>query len=75
LLRDTEDFYENKHVNLDLLDINFTQHSDEDIYQALCRVNVKLIDCYIENTKSTMRRNYKNLYIKRNASFGGFRHT
>lgn len=73
LVKDTEDFYENKHVNSDLLAINFTKHSDEEIYEALHKANMKLINRYIENTKEAMSKNCNNLYVKRDASFRGFR--
>src|SRR3990170_562092 len=34
LLRDCEDFYENKHVNSDLVAINFTDLSDDEFHLA-----------------------------------------
>lgn len=74
-LRDVEDFYENKHTNSDLLAVNFTQHSDEDIYNALYKANMRLIDRYIENTKCSMRKTCEKLYKNRDASFRGFRQT
>lgn len=73
LVKDTADFYENKHTNSDLLAINFTKYSDEQIYEALHRANMKLINRYIENTKETMRKNCSNLYVNRDISFRGFR--
>lgn len=75
LIKDTEDFYENKHKNSDLLAVNFTQHSDEEIYAALHHANMKLIDKYIEHTKNKMKKTCENLYINRDASFRGFRTT
>lgn len=75
LIKDTEDFYENKHTNSDLLAVNFTQHSDEEIYAALHNANMKLIDKYIEHTKNKMKKTCENLYINRDANFRGFRTT
>jgi hypothetical protein len=75
LLRDTEDFYENKHLNSDLLAVNFTQHGDEDIYQALYLANMKLIEAYIENIKVKIQKICEDLYFKKDKQFRGFRHT
>ena len=41
LIKDTEDFYEHKHLNSDLLAVNITQYSDEEIYDALYKANKK----------------------------------
>ena len=48
LVKDTEDFYENKHTNSDLLSINFTQYSDDEICEALYHANMRLIRKHME---------------------------
>ena len=75
LIKDTEDFYENKHVNSDLLAVNFTQHTDEEIYEALDRANKKLIRKYYDVQKAASDRICDDLYLNRNAAFRGFRQT
>lgn len=75
LIKDTEDFYENKHVNSDLLAVNFTQHTDDEIYEALYKANIKLIHKYEEVQNILMEKNCYDLYKNKNAKFRGFRQT
>lgn len=73
LLRDCEDFYEHKHLNSDLLTVNFTGLSDEEVYQLLYEANQKLLTNYytaqIEQTQETLHK----LYIEKDSVFRGFR--
>lgn len=73
LVKDTEDFYENKHTNSDLLAVNFTKHTDDEIYAALHKANMTLINKYIENTRDNMSKVCHNLYVNQDANFRGFR--
>ena len=73
LIKDTHDFYTNKHLNSDLLAVNFTSNTDDEIYAALHKANMKLITRYIENTKENMSKTCENLYVNRDVSFKGFR--
>lgn len=73
LLKDCEDFYENKHLNSDLLSINFTELSDQDFHKCLLEANSTLIDNYFEHKKVSYRQQMVDLYINRNVSFRGFR--
>lgn len=75
MLKDTEDFYENKHTNSDLIAVNFTQYSDEEVYKKLYEANMKLISKYIEVQENNYRKECEKLYFERNAAFRGFRHT
>lgn len=75
LIKDTEDFYENKHINSDLLAVNFTQNTDEEIYEALYKANMKLIKRYQEVQYEASAKICKDLYYNKNASFRGFRQT
>lgn len=75
MVKDTEDFYENKHVNSDLLAVNFTQYSDEEVYEALYRANMRLIKRYSGVQMEMSERLCKDLYYNKNAAFRGFRQT
>lgn len=75
LLKDCEDFYENKHVNSDLLSVNFTDMSDEEVHCCLLDANTKLIKNYFQIKTSQVIDQAKSLYLKGDASFRGFRQT
>lgn len=75
LLEGVEDFYENKHLNSDLLAVNFTQHTDEEVYYALYQTNMKLIKKYQEVQSKNMESVCADLYFNKNTSFRGFRQT
>ena len=73
LLKDCEDFYENKHVNSDLLAVNFTDMSDDEFHCCLLDANTKLITNYFQNKLSAALDQTKKLYLEKDASFRGFR--
>jgi len=73
LLKDVEDFYKNKHINSDLLAVNFTELSDDEFHEALLEANLTLLDNYFEKKKQSIRQQAINLYRNRDASFRGFR--
>lgn len=73
LVKDVEDFYENKHLNSDLLSVNFTQYTDDEVYNALYHANMKLIKKYQEVQTETAERICADLYLNKNAAFRGFR--
>ncbi|WP_432662683.1 radical SAM protein [Wukongibacter baidiensis] len=75
LLKDCEDFYENKHLNSDLLAVNFTDMSDEEFHRALYDANTRLMKNYFEAKCNQSIEIAKKLYIDRNTSFRGFRTT
>ena len=75
LIKDTEDFYENKHLNSDLLAVNFTQYTDEEVYAKLYEANMKLINRNIEVMKEKYEKTCQDLYFNKNVNFRGFRHT
>ena len=72
LLKNTADFYENKHVNSDLLTVNFTDLSDVQFHAYLKIANKALIKNYYEKTKKRVLRAANQLYSG-DASFRGFR--
>lgn len=73
LIKDIEDFYENKHINSDLLTCNFTSMSDEEFYKALDWANTILLNDYLEKVREKNRLCLYDLYQKHNAEFRGFR--
>jgi radical SAM superfamily enzyme YgiQ (UPF0313 family) len=75
LLKDAADFYENKHINSDLLAVNFTDLSDDDFHEALCEANSVLIEHYMERSRKSLLDQTRKLYRERDASFRGFRRT
>jgi len=75
LLKDSEDFYENKHTNSDLLTVNFTELSDQEFYSALCEANKTLIKHTFRKREKDMIKQTEDLYKKRNTNFRGFRQT
>ncbi|ONI46613.1 B12-binding domain-containing radical SAM protein, partial [Candidatus Epulonipiscium fishelsonii] len=75
LLKDVEDFYENKHTNSDLLSVNFTKNTDDEIYEKLNWANKILINKHIEVQKHQMLKTCDKLYLTKDSTFRGFRHT
>jgi len=75
LLKNCEDFYENKHVNSDLLSVNFTNMSDDEFHQALFEANSELISNYFEKKRAATIDQARKLYMELDKSFRGFRHT
>lgn len=75
LLKDCRDFYENKHLNSDLLSVNFTELSDDEFYNALFDANVRLLDNYYLNQRKKSLELSRKLYLERDANFRGFRET
>ncbi len=73
LLKDAEDFYENKHTNSDLLAVNFTPHSDEDFHRLLFEANRRLLENYYDHLKKRMIETARSLYLEHDDSFRGFR--
>lgn len=73
LLKGVEDFYENKHINSDLLSVNFTTLSDEGFHKALMKANSKLLKNYYHHQLDSALAVTKNLYLKKDASFRGYR--
>lgn len=75
LLKDCEDFYENKHTNSDLLAVNFTNLTDNEFHTVLYDANKKLIEhYYVANLEKTIK-NAQKLYFEKDATFRGFRQT
>lgn len=75
LLKDCADFYENKHINSDLLAVNFTDLSDDEFHHALMEANIRLLENYFEKNKNSYINQTRKLYLKKDALFRGYRHT
>lgn len=73
LLKDVEDFYEHKHVNSDLLSVNFTELSDEEFHKCLLDANTRLIKNYFTKKKETVIEQARELYLGHDSKFRGFR--
>lgn len=73
LLKGVEDFYENKHVNSDLLTVNFTNLSDKEFYAVLEKANLTLLKNYYGKKFNRAESITRNLYGNRDASFRGYR--
>lgn len=75
LLKDCADFYEKKHLNSDLLSINFTDLSDNEFHEALYKANHRLLEAYYKHAFEESDSSAKCLYHEKDVSFRGFRHT
>jgi radical SAM superfamily enzyme YgiQ (UPF0313 family) len=75
LLKDCADFYENKHINSDLLTVNFTELNDDAFYEALMEANKKLLENYNARLENNMECELYNLYVAKDSTFRGFRTT
>ena len=73
LLKDCEDFYENKHANSDLVAVNFTDLSDDEFHKCLLEANTKLINNYFSKNATENIKQAEKLYLSRNDGFRGFR--
>ncbi len=75
LLKDCEDFYENKHTNSDLLAVNFTNLSDAEFHKSLFDANKILLESYYKHVFENTIKRMEQLYLEKDATFRGFRQT
>jgi len=75
LLKDCADFYENKHINSDLLSVNFTDLSDDEFHRVLLEANKTLLENYYQHQLQKMIGITEKLYLEKDASFRGYRQT
>jgi len=73
LIKDCEDFYENKHLNSDLLAVNFTDLTDDEFHHCLFEANSHLINNYFEKKKASYMAQMDKLYHQMDTDFRGFR--
>lgn len=74
-LKDVADFYENKHINSDLISVNFTDLTDKQFYDLLFYYNKSLIVNYFNKQIHNYCNIMNKIYYKKDASFRGFRQT
>ena len=67
------DFYENKHVNSDLLTVNFTSLTDDEFHLALMKANRHLYLEYVGRRTNQDLGEMVELYSGKNSGFRGFR--
>jgi radical SAM superfamily enzyme YgiQ (UPF0313 family) len=75
LLKDCEDFYENKHLNADLVAINFTDLTNEEFHRCLMEANSTLLENYYKNKLALALEETRKLYLEKDVTFRGFRQT
>jgi len=73
LLKGIKDFYENKHVNSDLLCVNFTDIPDDRFHYLLCQANIKLLRNYYSKHLTKSIETAIKLYQEKDVNFRGFR--
>ena len=69
-----EDFYENKHLNSDLICCNFTELSDDEYYECLRWANRTLMKNYYDKQRDSTLEQIDYLYNEKDVTFRGFRH-
>jgi len=73
LLKNCEDFYENKHLNSDRLTCNFTNMSDHEVYEVLFEANSILINDHYQHVTKSQIEAHRKLYFDGDISFRGVR--
>jgi radical SAM superfamily enzyme YgiQ (UPF0313 family) len=73
LLKGPEDFYE-KHKNLELLTVNFTDIPDDEFHQLLFEANTEIITKYYDHMKEVQIDYFKKVYSGKDLAFRGLRH-
>jgi len=73
LIKDCEDFYENKHLNSDLLTVNFTELNNDEFHRCMLDANTKLLANYYNNQMLSSIESAKKLYLENDTGFRGFR--
>ncbi len=72
-IKDCEDFYENKHLNSDLLTVNFTELNNDEFHRCMLDANTKLLANYYNNQMLSSIESAKKLYLENDTGFRGFR--
>jgi radical SAM superfamily enzyme YgiQ (UPF0313 family) len=73
LLKDAEDFYEHKHVNSDLIAVNFMDMPTDEAHAQLFRANKQLVENYLQKRGSRQIDAAARMYLKGDTSFRGYR--
>jgi len=73
LVRDAEEFYEKKHVNSDLISVNFMDIPDKEAHELLYMANMDLIANFFGKRLERNLKSAQDLYIGGNTKFRGWR--
>ncbi|MBU4289003.1 MAG: B12-binding domain-containing radical SAM protein [Proteobacteria bacterium] len=73
LLKGPEDFY-NKHKNVELLTVNFTDIPDKEFHELLFKTNKEVIEDYYTHFTDESIKEFYNVYFSEDVSFRGARH-
>ena len=73
LVKNAEEFYEKKHVNSDLISVNFMDIPDKEAHKELFHANQILVHNYMKKKTTATISGAEELYIKGNTGFRGFR--
>ena len=73
LLEGPEDFYERKHVNSDLIAVNFMDISTKEAHKCLMNANRQLYYNYLNKRQDEFIESTRRLYTENDTSFRGFR--
>ena len=73
LLDGPEDFYARKHINSDLVTVNFTDLSDDEFRHELKIANCKLLENYYNNSRNQAINEAISFYNGEKPNFRGFR--
>jgi radical SAM superfamily enzyme YgiQ (UPF0313 family) len=68
-----KEFYEEKHINSDLLTVNLTTLSDDDFHRHLREANGQLYNNYLDKRLDSFIDQTRKLYTDLNPNFRGFR--
>jgi anaerobic magnesium-protoporphyrin IX monomethyl ester cyclase len=71
-LKDCHDFYA-KHLNPDLLTVNFTEMTEDEFHRVLLDANTKLLQNYYTAQMDSIIGQAKDLYLNKNTNFRGYR--
>ena len=69
LIKDCEDFYENKHLNSDLFACNFTELSNEELYDVLFEANKILLRDHFDHVFEKHIAAFRGLYFEGDTKF------
>ena len=73
LLKGPADFYE-KHKNLELLAVNFTNIPDDEFHKLLMQANSDIITDYYNYMKEQTIHSFREIYFEKNYDYRGARH-
>ena len=70
---DIEEFYEKQHLNSDLVAVNMTQMSDDELYTELYGANLALLTQHNIKNAQRYEQQLTKLYVDRDTNFRGWR--